>query len=80
MSTSPKWVLLPQLEKGNEYTQRETLIGGQIRIIMIPEAIPPWWRQHWEQLWQIAVALLGGGAVARWRDLINPLLNRRSRC
>jgi len=68
-----RWVLLPRVEQGNEYVFIETRIAGDIRILAVPQSIPPWWERYADQMWQLLLAILGGGAMARYRDLWDTL-------
>jgi hypothetical protein len=66
-------VLLPKVEQGNEYVFIESRIAGDVRILAVPQAIPPWWKRYADQIWQAVLAILGGGAIARWRDVWSTL-------
>jgi len=51
-----------------------TRMGGTVRMLVIPQAVPPFWKQIWDEAWQIILAVLGGGAAARHKDLIKNVM------
>ena len=73
-SNEQTWILLPQIEPGNEYVMMLTRMGGTVRMLVVPQAVPPFWEQIWDETWQIILAVLGGGAAARHKDLIKNIV------